>query len=146
MSKLTEYILDKCIRGDCTCGKCVGIHTEKFQPNGQTADVQFFKVALKNGPTDEEKEIIKNKLIELIKEHEGEFCEVDLFDGNEHNYPEIGGWIGDQSLALTLMGMGEILNIWKLTTPNSVSSELTEETRRMLADAGYISIRFNGMI
>ncbi len=146
MGKLTEYILDKCIRGDCTCGKCVGIQTEKFQPGGYAADVQFFKVALKNDPTDEEKEIIKNKLIELIKEHEGKFCELDLFDENEHNYLEIGRWIGDQSLALTLMGMGEILNIWKLITPNSVDSTLTEETRRMLADAGYISIRFNGMV
>lgn len=143
MSQLAKYILDNCLRGDCTCGRCDDVPAKKFQPDGHTVDVQFFKVALKNNPSDDEKEIIKDQLIELIKTHDGEFCDIDLFDGNEHSYTEIGGWIGDRGLALMLMGMGNILDMWKLMTPNSVAGGFSEETRKMLAETGYITIISN---
>ncbi len=142
MSILTKYIVGHCIRGACTCGRCIDAppDAKNLQPNGHTVDVQFFKVALKDNTSD--KEIIKNELIKLIKEHKGEFRDIDLFDGKEHNFIEIGGWIGDQGLALMLMGMGELVGIWKVATPNRIASDFSEETRTMLAQAGYISITF----
>lgn len=64
--QLAKYIIDHCIRGACTCGKCIDAPAKKFQPDGHTADVQFFKVALKNTRlTDVDKEVMKNNLIQL---------------------------------------------------------------------------------
>lgn len=145
MGGLAEYVVENCIRGTCMCGKCVDAPAKKFQPDGHTADVQFFKVALKNlRLTDADKEVIKNNFIQLIKNHQGIYCDIDLFDGNEHNFIEIGGWIGNQGTALELMGMGELLGIWKVATPNRLAPDFSEETRNMLAGAGYISIKYNG--
>lgn len=142
MSDLTKYIIGHTIRGACMCGKCIDTSPDpkKSQPNGHTADVQFFKVALKNNPSDADKEIMKNDLIQLIKNHKGEFNEVNLFDENEHNFIEIGGWIGDQGLALMLMGMGELLRIWELRTPNKLAKDFSDETKMMLAQTGYVTI------
>lgn len=119
MSELIKYIVEHAVRGACMCGECVDTqpNPEECQPRGHTVDMQFFKVSLRNNPS-------KDDLLALIKSHKGEFNEVDLLDGNEHNYIEIGGWIGDQGLALTLMGMGELLGIWELLTPNSLMASL----------------------
>lgn len=144
MSILSKYIVGHCIRGACTCGRCIDAppDAKDLQPNGHTVDLQFFKVAMKGDPLDVDKEIIKDELINLIKEHKGDFCDIDLFDGKEHNFIEIGGWIGDQGLALMLIGMGELIGIWKVATPNRIAPDFSEETRTMLAQAGYISITF----
>ena len=145
MGGLTKYIIDHCIRGTCMCGKCADAPAKKFQPDGHTVDVQFFKVTLKNSrSTDVDKEVIKKNFIQLIKGHKGIYSEIDLFDGNEHNFVEIGGWIGNQGVALELMGMGELLGIWKVATPDRLAPDFSEETRKMLAGAGYISIKYNG--
>lgn len=31
IAKLTKYIIDHCVRGVCTCGKCVDAPVKKFQ-------------------------------------------------------------------------------------------------------------------
>lgn len=146
MSILAKYIVEHCTRGACTCGRCIDAppDAKNLQPDsvGHTVDLQFFKVALKDNPLDVDKEIMKDELIPLIKGHKGDFCDVDLFDGKEHNFIEIGGWIGDQGLALILMGMGELIGIWKVATPNRIAPDFSEETRTMLAQTGYISITF----
>ena len=135
MSELIKYIVEHTIRGACMCGECIDapINPEKCQPKGHTADVHFFKVALVNNPS-------KDGLLNLIKNHKGEFNDIDLFDGGEHNYLEIGGFIGDQGLALTLMGMGELLGIWKLMTPNSLMPLLSDDVKSQMAGMGMISI------
>lgn len=145
MDSLAEYVFENCIRGVCTCGRCVDAPAKKFCPDGHTADVQFFKVALKNSKlTDVDKEVMKNNLIQLVNNHKGIYGELDLFDGDEHNFVEIGGWIGNQGIALELMGMGELLGIWKVATPDRLAPDFSEDTRKMLAGAGYISIKYNG--
>ena|SRR3990167_8084804 len=145
MGGLAEYVFENCIRGTCMCGKCPDVPAKKFQPDGHTADVQFFKVALKNSRlTDVDKDVIKKNFIQFIKSHKGIYSEIDLFDGNEHNFIEIGRWIGNQGVALELMGMGELLGIWKVATPNRLAPDFSEETRNMLAQAGYILIKYNG--
>lgn len=144
MSELVNYVTKHAIRGACMCGKCVDAPTdpEKCQPMGHTSDVQFFKVSLKGNPSDADKQIMKIELVQLIKNHKGEFREIDLFDGEEHNFIDIGAWIGDQGLALMLMGMGELLGIWEVLTPNKVVEEFSDETKMMLAQTGYVIIRY----
>lgn len=53
----------------------------------------------------------------LIPEHNGEFADVDPFDGEEHSYIELGAWIGDKGLALRLMALGAKVGLWTLLTP-----------------------------
>lgn len=85
----------------------------------------------------------KENLIELIKKSKGVFSQVDLLDKNEHNYLEIGGWIGDQGLALKLMGLGACLNLWYLLTPRSVLGSMCDEAlANRLAGAGLITIKY----
>lgn len=134
-SELIKYITEHTIRGDCTCGKCADAspNPKESQPRGHTADVQFFKVSLKNSPS-------KDDLLVLIRNHKGEFNDIDILDGSEHNYIEMGGWVGDQGLALTLMGMGELLGIWKLLTPNNLVPSLAEEAKMRMAGMGLVSI------
>ncbi len=145
MGNLAKYVIENCIRGSCTCGRCTDSPAKKFQPDGHTADVQFFKVALKNSmSTDVDRETIKKNFIQLIKNHKGIYKDIDLFDGNEYNFVDIGAWVGNQGIALELMGMGELLGMWKVVTPDRLAPEFSEETRYMLARAGYISIKYNG--
>jgi len=126
---LIDYITEHSDRGECTC--C----TEAKQPSGHTADVIFFKV--KAHP-----EADAETLKKLILEHSGDFNEVDLFDGKEHGFQEIGGWIGDQGLALLLMGLGSLLGLWELLTPRTVLGEAMEESHAIgMARAGLVIIK-----
>jgi hypothetical protein len=131
---LQEYVIKHTIRGDCTCGKCIDAPRDPKQPEGHTANLVFFKVAKQNDPK-------KEDLLNLIKQHNGEFCDINLFDGKEHSYIEIGAWIGDQGLALLLMGLGSLLEIWDLLTPMSMFNFTEEDptTKRMIG-MGYLSI------
>lgn len=137
MSELSKYIEKHVVRGACTCGKCIDApdNPEEKQPSGHTADVQFFKVTLKDKPN-------KDILIQLIKEHVGSFNNIDLFDGKEHGYIEIGGWIGSQNYALILMGMGKLLGLWELLTPSSMLGNLIPDDLKMqMAGSGMVSIK-----
>lgn len=99
------------------------------------AELVFFRVSLKNNA---DAEVFKN----LIENHQGEFCECNLFDGNEHNYIEIGGWIGDQGLALQMMGLGKLLGLWNLYTPcNMLKLSSEDEMAVRLAEQGMITIK-----
>jgi hypothetical protein len=102
-----------------------------------TADVVFFKVCATNNANGDE-------LRQLIKSiSHGAYCDIDLFDGKEHGYQEIGGWIGDQGLALVLMGIGYVLGLWDLLTPRSIlpPSMLTDELLMQMAAGGLVTIK-----
>ena len=116
MEKPIYFIDEHSTRGACTCGLCVGApeDPEDIQHEGHTVDMEFFKVSLKNNPNPE-------VLRQLIKDNPtGAFSEIDLFDGKDHNFMEIGGWIGDQGLAIVLMGMGNLLGLWEVFTPTKL--------------------------
>lgn len=135
MSKLTDYLVKNTERGDCTCGGCMDAPDTPTQPDGSTADVVFFHV--KAGP-----EANADTLRELVRGHKGEWNNVDLFDGNEHNYIELGGWIGDQGMALTLMGLGSLLGLWKLLTPRTqLGPDLSDELVNRMAGMGFVAVR-----
>lgn len=92
----------------------------------------FFQVANHGGNADE-----LRSLVEAVKD--GEFCTVDVFDGNEHGYMELGAWIGDQGLAMMLMGLGSLLGVWKLYTPKMFG--LPDDLAMQMAAGGMVSIR-----
>ena len=131
--ELIKYIDSHVERGDCQCGKCIDASVNPKQPNGHTADLVFFKVKTKSNP---DKEVLKK----LISEHAGSFNSCDLLDGKEHSYIEIGGWIGDQGEALMLMGLGELVGLWKLLTPN-LFGELPRDLVMQMAESGLVTIQ-----
>ncbi len=139
---LYNFVTENTVRGDCQCGKCIdapgnalGPDRESQQPDGHTADLIFFKVSAVGEPDAEE-------LRRLIKDHKGDYGEVDLFDGAEHGYMEIGAWIGDQGVAMMLMGLGSLLGLWRLLTPRTVLGALIDEDRvQQMAGMGMINIQ-----
>ncbi len=134
---LAEYIEAYAQRGACTCGRCADApeNPEQKQPAGHTADVIFFKVSARDGASADQ---LKN----LIREQKGDFNECDPFDGKEHSYIEIGGWIGDQGLALCLIGLGSCLGLWKLLTPYTVlGKDVPEKLAKDMAGAGLVCLQ-----
>lgn len=115
MTKLIDFIKKNVERGPCMCGQCVDApqNPEKNQPiSSHTADVQFFKVTLRDQSVD--KKQLRDELRDILGNHVGEFNDVNLLDGKEHSFIEIGGYVGDQGIALTLMGLGELIGLWDL--------------------------------
>lgn len=135
MSELIKYVMKHTERGACTCGRCADAPADPKQPTGHTADLIFFKVAAKDNPDAE-------TLRKLVKEHVGDYGPCDLFDGKDHSYLEVGGFVGDQGLAMMLMGLGSILGLWKLLTPRTVFGNLLPDaTVQQMAGAGYVSVQ-----
>jgi hypothetical protein len=116
MQELIEYVMKYAERGACQCGRCIDAppNPELHQPTGHTADVGFFKVKAREGADAEE-------LTRLIKANKrGEFGDADPFDGLPHSFIELGGWIGDQGLAMMLMGLGAVLGLWRVFAAHGV--------------------------
>lgn len=131
ISELAEYVQKHAVRGTCKCGKCADHPGEDSQPAGHTADVFFFEVANDGGDVDKLRSLVESAKV-------GEFCSVDVFDGKDHGYMELGGWIGDQGLAMTLMGLGHVLGLWKVFTPKVLG--VSEELASQMAGMGMVSI------
>ena len=116
MQELIDYIATYAERGACQCGKCIDApaNPELHQPVGHTADVGFFKVKARDGASAEE----LKRLIQANKQ--GEFGDADPLDGAPHSFIELGGWLGDQGLALMLMGLGAVLGLWRAFAAHGV--------------------------
>jgi hypothetical protein len=130
---LIEYVLANTERGECTCGRCID-KGDKPDPAGHTADVMFFKVAMKGTPD-------ADTLRSLVKSHQGEFANCNPFDGQEHNYMELGGWIGDQALAMRFMALAFLLKLCNLMTPRTMIPDLPNELAMQMAGQGMVSIQ-----
>ncbi len=109
MSELFDYIHKHVERGECNCGRCIDVGN-KPDPTGHTADLVFFKVVLMHDP---DAEVLR----QLSRNHRGAHSQVKPFDGDEHGYIELGGWLDDQGTALMFMGMASLLGIAELMTP-----------------------------
>jgi hypothetical protein len=145
MDELHKFIRKYAIRGDCVCGQCIDRKENPVQPEGHNIDVHFFKVGLDVlgfNNTPELRDSLGKELQQLVSNNKrGIFTTVDLLDGGEHSYLEVGGWIGDQGMALTLMGLGSLLGIWELRTPEIMLGKLCDKaTKDMMAGAGMINI------
>lgn len=132
MKTLIAYVTSHAVRGSCQCGKCIDQPGMPYQPDGHTADMVFFKVANHGGSADELRTLVSEA-------KKGFYGDVDLFDGLEHNYLELGGWIGDQGYALMLMGLGNVLGLWHLLTPVNMLGLDGEQAMKM-AGMGMVAV------
>ena len=129
---LIEFIQTHATRGECGCGKCID-RGDRPDPTGHVADTFFFKVAAVKDPD-------PATFRRLTAEHRGEFCAVNPLDGKEHNYMELGGWIGDQGLALMYMGLGNLLGAFDLLTPHLLGDAVPAELKQQMAGMGMVSV------
>jgi len=140
MQALVDYIVDHSIRGACNCGQCVPPAKTVIPippiPAAHSANLVFFPVALnQDSPPSME------ALVKLIQNnYHGINDSLNPLDGAFHSFFEIGSWIGDQALALRLIGMGTLLNIWTLLTPYSEFPDIDDEEALRLATNGFIII------
>ena len=110
------------------------VSPEDEAPTDRCADVVFFKVLLQWQP---DPEILRRLILENPN---GAFCEMNLLEGSEYSYIQVGGWIGDQGLALRLIGMGKLLGLWDLMTPKMILGPESNDLIQQMAGLGYISI------
>lgn len=121
---LGEWVRNATVRGDAP------------EPAGHTADLVFFKVALAGAG------VTPDEFLELSRSHEGEFGPCDPFDGQEHGFIELGGWLGDQGLALQYMGLGALLGVFELLTPRTMLGLPDGDPLALrMAGAGYVTVK-----
>ncbi len=132
---LQQYVTEHSDRNACRCGTCFAPGEAKPLPE-HTANMVFFDVAAKNDPTKEE-------LTAAISQHQGEDASpLNLLDGKEHSYKEVGAWIGDQPLALQLIGLGSLLNMWEIQTPyTEFGADLPQDVASAMATRGLVFIK-----
>ncbi len=123
MQGLVKYIQDYGLRGECQCGKCIDKQEDRPAPT-HSASVHFFWVSAREGAT-------KEGLLEVLKEYPDQ---KRLAGGP--SYLELGGVLGDQGLALMLIGLGEVLGVWKVVTPKTFG--MTGEQANAMAGNGMI--------
>lgn len=134
MSDLADYVVMHTVRGECQCGLCID-RGDKPEPTGHTVDMIFFKVASAGESTSRE-------FKRLTALHRGEFNDVDPFDRNTHSYIELGGWIGDQGLAMQYMALGVLLGVFELHTPDTLlHCKISDDTvRTQMAAYGALGV------
>lgn len=130
MQELVEFVRHHTERTACRCGKCLTNGPDKLP--GHTADMVFFEVSAVNDP---DPETLKRLLKENVK---GEWADLDMLDNKEHSFIEVGGWIGDQGIAMQLMGLGWLLKLWQCMTPRMLN--IPDELAMQMAGAGYVSL------
>ncbi len=128
---LIEFVNAHTDRGECRCGKCFDRGMQP-DPTGHVADMVFFPVAAVDSPDRAEFE-------RLIRETPGEFCKCNPLDGQEHGYIELGGWLGDQGLALKFMGLGSLLGVFMLLTPKMMG--VSEDLAMQMAGMGLVTVQ-----
>lgn len=132
MINLTLYVANHTDRGECKCGKCFDTGS-KPDPQGHTVDMVFFLVSKLGAPTLEE-------FKKQTSAWKGVYVDYDPFDGQEHNYIDLGAWIGDQALALQYMALGTLLGGFELLTPKTVLG-LEGRPAMQMAMMGMVSIQ-----
>jgi hypothetical protein len=123
MSKLHDYLQ---VHAQCLPREASG---------PAAVDVVHFKVV---GASDADAETLRT----LVANHVGEFAGVNVFDGDEHDYIELGAWLGSQRHALMLIGLGTQLGLWTLLSPKTMLGEHVDgELEQQLAGQGLISLQ-----
>lgn len=133
---IIDFVLTHTQQGECHCGKCFTPEPSRMrseQTGNHVVDMEFFKVAIIGAP-------LRADFAKLTDEHKAEFGNIDFHDAKEHSYTEVGGWIGDQGLALRFMALGAHLGVFELLTPNTMMPTLDAATKMMMAGAGYVAV------
>jgi hypothetical protein len=134
LDPLSSYIEAHTTRGECDCGACFD-RVERPDPTGHAADVVFFRVVATDGPD-------LDTFVNMTRVHHGVFSQCDPFDGQEHGYIPLGGWLGSQDIALRYMGLGALLGVFHLLTPYTVLGKDTpKELAMMAAQGGLVTVK-----
>ena len=127
MNPLVDYVLRHTTRGACQCGRCIDKQPGRKAP-AHSVSVYFFWVSATNNPTADE-------FSSLIEQHYGT---VDRLKQGP-SYIEIGAALGDQGVALLFMGLGAILGLWTVVTPDLLGARDKQEAKYMVG-SGYLMI------
>jgi len=130
---LSAFIRRNFVRGECQCGQCAAPAPDARPPAApiHSADLVFFQISAVQSEIS--KPLVRETFLELVS--------PSWMDGNEHGYIEIGGDVGDQGLALTVMGAGAILGVWHLLTPLSIlGSAISRDTGLRMAGSGMVTV------
>lgn len=135
MADLIDYVHAHTSRGECGCGSCIdkGDKPEPGWFSPHVIDMVFFRVAMVGEPSAAEFRL-------LTSAHRGEFLDTDLLDGRGHHFIEVGGWIGDQGLAMRYMALGAMLDVFTLVTPYTLWPDAKPETALDAAAGGLLIV------
>jgi hypothetical protein len=92
-------------------------------------DVHFFEVALRN--PDEDKPAMASALRRLL----ADYPDPERLAAGP-SYIELGGVVGDQGLALMLIGLGELVGLWAVINPKRLG--FTGKKADEMAGSGYV--------
>lgn len=113
------------------------IGTTAEEPFENSVDVGFFHVGLLSEglvSSEEFQEAVRAALTHA----EGAFTRMDfkrMLEGP--SYIELGGWIGDQGVALALIGLGKTFGLWDAMTPKRIG--ITGEIAQQMLGMGFVS-------
>lgn len=134
---LNQYVLDHTGRTACECGRC--IVSGGFATNGtKTVKLTFFDVFQRCA---DGKAADRDALASLIRAYKGVFCDVNPLDGKEHNYMELGGWLGDQETALRFIGLCDLVGVGKCLSPDTIMPSMPDHLKKQMAGAGMVSMQ-----
>lgn len=125
MRELIEYILAHTERGECQCGRCIDKAVDRPTPE-HSVNVHFFWVSLKG-------EASQDALRALLEAH---YPDLERLRGGP-SYIELGGVLGDQQVALRLIGLGDLVGLWRAITPRRLGA--SEEEASNLAGMGLVN-------
>lgn len=132
-----EYTGDPKLKAVWKLGKLVHANISQVEAGTEGAtSVGLFEII-----QTKDSKLTAEKLVKAIKAaHKGHYQDETverLLLGP--SYIELGAWIGDQGLALCLMGLGEILGLWTVVTPRSLN--ITDEAAiQSMMVSGFIMI------
>ena len=126
MEDLINYIVDHTSRGECQCGVCIDKGPDREAPS-HSVDLHFFWVSAREEPS-------ASELRELLRIN---YPDLDRLQGGS-SYIELGGILGDQGIALRLIGLGHLLGLWQALTPESMG--MTGSMADQMAGMGMVNI------
>lgn len=135
MQNLIEFIKTHTAADPCNCNECNGKPAD--QKPEHTIFVGFFVMSLRNNP---DPAVLEKLTKENIK---GSFCDIDVFNGDPLNYIQLGGWIGDQGLAILFMGLGRLLGLWEFAMMENKSLMISTNKKLMNLVFGEFIIKPN---
>ena len=133
MQNLIQYIINHTDRGECQCGHCVDKLPDRLAPH-HSVDLGFFWVSARNNP---DPEVFRRLLLEEYPDFSSSSPMAATL--SEMSYISIGGVLGDQGLALMMIGLGEILGLWDVLTPQKVLPGFDKSVYDQMMGMGLIS-------
>lgn len=120
--RLVEFVQEVC---RCT-----------HEPSDEAVDVFFIRVQVVQLASDRDRFL---QLLRAALADHGEFCDLTperLSQGP--SYIELGGWLGDQTVALMFIALGARLDLWDVITPATFGVQ--GEAAKELAGNGMVLV------